>query len=372
MLNPPHGTSTPPPAAPGPSSVAEPANVNSASAAVFSVVVPLYNEEDVIGRFHARLAPVMAGLGGRWEVIYVNDGSRDGSLSVLEDLRARHAEVSVVSLSRNFGKEAAMTAGFDHARGEATIVIDIDLQDPPEVIPELVAQWHEGFDVVYAQRRERSGETWLKRATAAAFYRFMQHIGGPVRLPPNTGDFRLLSRRALDALLRLRERHRFMKGLFAWIGFPSRAVLYDRAPRAAGETKWNYWKLWNLSLEGITSFTVVPLKAATYLGLLTASAAVLFGGQIVVKTLIFGNPVPGYPSLMAVVLFLGGVQLMTLGIMGEYLARVFNEAKSRPLYIVERYLPGAGARELGGAAQGERPLAGGRLADRQWLSAGQS
>ncbi len=307
-------------------------------APAISVVVPLFDEEAVIERFHARLAPVMHGLHLSWEAVYVNDGSRDNSLAVLEGLAARHPEVSIISLSRNFGKEAAMTAGLDHVRGAAAIVIDIDLQDPPEVIPELVAGWREGFDVVYAQRRAREGETWLKRATAAAFYRVMQNIGGPVRLPPNTGDFRLLSRRALDALLRLREQHRFMKGLFAWIGFPAKAVLYDRAPRAAGETKWNYWKLWNFSLEGITSFTVVPLKAATYLGLGTAFFAVLFGGHIVVKTLIYGNPVSGYPSLMAVVLFLGGVQLMTLGIIGEYLGRVFNEAKARPLYIVDRHL----------------------------------
>ena len=306
---------------------------------VLSVVVPLFDEEAVIERFHSRLVPVMHGLGISWEAIYVNDGSRDGSLAVLERLRTRHPEVAIISLSRNFGKEVAMTAGLDHALGEAAVVIDIDLQDPPEVIPELVAAWREGFDVVYAQRRERQGETWLKRATAAAFYRIMQGIGGPVRLPSNTGDFRLLSRRALDALLRLRERHRFMKGLFAWIGFRAKAVPYDRAPRAAGETKWNYWKLWNFSLEGITSFTVVPLKAATYLGLATSLFAAVFGGQLVVKTLIFGNPVPGYPSIMAVVLFLGGVQLMTLGIIGEYLGRVFNEAKARPLYIIDSHLP---------------------------------
>lgn len=322
-------------------------NLQGGNLPVFSVVVPLFDEEAVIERFHARLAPVMQGLGRPWEVVYVNDGSRDGSLAILEALRARQPEVSIVSLSRNFGKEAAMTAGLDRVRGEATIVIDIDLQDPPELIPELVAGWHEGFDMVYAQRREREGETWLKRATATAFYRVMQNIGGPVRLPPNTGDFRLLSRRALDALLRLREQHRFMKGLFAWIGFPSKAVLYDRAPRAAGETKWNYWKLWNFSLEGITSFTVVPLKAATYLGLLTAVFAVLYGGHLVLKTLLFGNPVPGYPSIMAVVLFLGGVQLMTLGIIGEYLGRVFNEAKARPLYVVERHLPAAMAAPAG-------------------------
>jgi glycosyltransferase involved in cell wall biosynthesis len=305
----------------------------------FSIIVPLYNEEEVMGQFHARLSAVMEGLGAPWEVIYVNDGSRDRSLAIIEGLRAGSPHVAVLNLSRNFGKEIAMTAGLDHARGEAVIVIDADLQDPPEVIPELVAGWREGFDIVYAQRRVREGETAAKRATAELFYRLMQHVGGRVKIPRNTGDFRLMSRRSVDALLRLREQHRFMKGLFAWVGFPSKAVLYDRAPRAAGTTKWNYWKLWNLAIEGITSFTVAPLKIATYLGLVSAVCALLFGAQIVIRTLIFGNPVPGYPSVMAVVLFFSGVQLMTLGVIGEYLGRVFNEVKGRPLYLVERYLP---------------------------------
>jgi glycosyltransferase involved in cell wall biosynthesis len=304
-----------------------------------SVVVPLYNEEEVIVQFHARLSAVMDGLGTTWEVIYVNDGSQDRSLSIIEGIRAGNDHVAVLNLSRNFGKEIAMTAGLDHARGEAVIVIDADLQDPPEVIPALVAGWREGFDIVYAQRRVREGETATKRATAELFYRLMQHVGGRVKIPRNTGDFRLMSRRSVDALLKLREQHRFMKGLFAWVGFPAKAVLYDRAPRAAGTTKWNYWKLWNLAIEGITSFTVAPLKIATYIGLVSAVFALLFGAQIVIRTLIFGNPVPGYPSVMAVVLFFSGVQLMTLGVIGEYLGRVFNEVKGRPLYLVERYLP---------------------------------
>jgi glycosyltransferase involved in cell wall biosynthesis len=304
-----------------------------------SVVVPLYNEEEVIVQFHARLSAVMDGLGTTWEVIYVNDGSQDRSLSIIEGIRAGNDHVAVLNLSRNFGKEIAMTAGLDHARGEAVIVIDADLQDPPEVIPALVAGWREGFDIVYAQRRVREGETATKRATAELFYRLMQHVGGRVKIPRNTGDFRLMSRRSVDALLKLREQHRFMKGLFAWVGFPAKAVPYDRAPRAAGTTKWNYWKLWNLAIEGITSFTVAPLKIATYIGLVSAVFALLFGAQIVIRTLIFGNPVPGYPSVMAVVLFFSGVQLMTLGVIGEYLGRVFNEVKGRPLYLVERYLP---------------------------------
>jgi glycosyltransferase involved in cell wall biosynthesis len=218
------------------------------------------------------------------------------------------------------------------------IVIDADLQDPPEVIPRLVAAWRAGFDTVYAKRRLRDGDGWVKKATAAAFYRVMRNLG-EVPLPENVGDFRLMSRRVVDAVQQMREQHRFMKGLFAWVGYPSTAVLYDRAPRAAGRTKWSLWKLWNLAIEGITGFSVGPLKLATYLGLAVALFAVVFGAQLILRTLIFGNPVAGYPSLMAVVLFLGGTQLVTLGIIGEYLGRVFNETKRRPLYLVERYTP---------------------------------
>jgi glycosyltransferase involved in cell wall biosynthesis len=303
----------------------------------FSIVVPVFDEAEVVVEFHRRLASVMDVLGS-WEVIYVNDGSRDASLRLLEALHGAEPRVAIVNLSRNFGKEIATTAGLDHANGEAVIVIDADLQDPPELIPELVAVWRDGIDMVYAQRRRRQGESWLKRATASVFYRLMQHLGR-VQLPCNTGDFRLMSRRVVAAVLQLREQHRFMKGLFAWVGFPSRAVPYDRAPRHAGATKWSFAKLWELALEGITGFTVMPLKIATYLGLLVASFAVIFGVQVVVKTLLFGNPVAGYPSLMVVILFLGGVQLITLGVVGEYLGRVFNETKRRPLYLVERYVP---------------------------------
>ncbi|NKC32153.1 glycosyltransferase family 2 protein [Falsiroseomonas selenitidurans] len=319
---------------------ARPALPVHAARPALSVVVPAFDEEAVLPAFHARLVPVMEAIGLPFEVVYVNDGSRDGTLGVMLALRAQDPRVSLVNLSRNFGKEIALTAGLDHAAADqAVVVIDADLQDPPEVIPDLVAAWRQGYDVAYARRRAREGETWLKKATAAGFYRVMQRIGGKVDLPADTGDFRLMSRRALDALLALREQHRFMKGLFAWVGFPSIPVPYDRAPRAAGETKWNYWRLWNLSLEGITAFTVGPLKVATYLGLATAFGAAIYGIQLIIRTILWGNPVAGYPSLMAVVLFLGGVQLMTLGIIGEYLGRVFNETKRRPLYIVERHLP---------------------------------
>jgi glycosyltransferase involved in cell wall biosynthesis len=305
-----------------------------------SVVVPCYNEQEVLPEFQRRISAAMEGVGLPFEIVYVNDGSRDGTLALMLALAEADPRVSVVNLSRNFGKEIALTAGLDHAAAtDAVVVIDADLQDPPEVIPDLVAAWRQGFDVAYARRRVREGEGWFKKFSAAGFYRLMQRVGGKVELPPDTGDFRLMSRRSLDALLKLREQHRFMKGLFAWVGFPSTAVLYDRAPRAAGTTKWNWWKLWNLSLEGITSFTTGPLRFATYLGVAVAFFAAIYLAQLVISTLIWGNPVAGYPSLLAVVLFLGGVQMTMLGVIGEYLGRVFNETKGRPLYIVERHIP---------------------------------
>src|SRR5579871_696006 len=311
-------------------------DMHSPAGQLISIVVPLYNEAAVIGETHRRLAAVMATLGAPWEVLYVNDGSRDASLIIIEALRDADGHVAIVNLSRNFGKEVATTAGLDHARGEAVIVMDADLQDPPEVIPRLVTAWHNGFDMVYAQRRRRDCDSWLKQITAAAFYRLMHRVGD-VELPRNVGDFRLMSRRAVDAVRQLRERHRCMKGLFAWVGFPSTVVSYDREARGAGRSKWSWWKLCNLAIEAITSFTVAPLRLATWLGLAVALFAVAFGAQLILRTLLFGNPVAGYPSLMAVILFLGGTQLVTLGIIGEYLGRVFNETKRRPLYFVERY-----------------------------------
>lgn len=304
---------------------------------VFSIVVPAFNEERNLPLLCARIAQVMQDIGEPWELIFVNDGSRDATLKVMKALQARNPHLGIVNLSRNFGKEIATTAGLDHARGDAVIVMDADLQDPPELIPELIAAWRRGFDSVYAQRRHRQGETWLKRATAAVFYRVLRQATS-VPIPADTGDFRLMSRRVVNALAEVRERHRFMKGLFAWVGFESCAVSYDRSPRHAGRTAWSYWKLWNLAVEGITSFTTIPLRLATYLGLLVGLASTIFLLQLLVRTVIFGNDVPGYPSLMAVVLFLGAAQLVTLGIIGEYLGRVFNEVKQRPLYLVEQHL----------------------------------
>lgn len=271
------------------------------------------------------------------EIVYVNDGSTDRTLAALAALRERDPRVGIVDLSRNFGKEIALTAGLDHTRGDAVIVIDADLQDPPELIPELIVEWDKGSDVVYATRLSRAGETFLKRVTAAGFYWVMERVGA-VPIPRDTGDFRLLSRRAVEALGTLRERHRFMKGLFTWIGYRQTAVKYHRDARYAGDSKWSYWRLWNLSIEGMTSFTIAPLKVSTYIGLIAATVAFVYGAVIIFKTLIYGNEVAGYPSLMVIILFLGGVQLTALGIIGEYLGRVFNETKRRPLYFVQQNL----------------------------------
>ncbi|MEJ2452507.1 MAG: glycosyltransferase family 2 protein, partial [Gammaproteobacteria bacterium] len=229
---------------------------------IISVIVPVYNEQDVIGAFHARLGSVLDALPYSTEIVYINDGSSDTTLTLLEELHAQDPSVAVVDLSRNFGKEIALSAGLHMAEGDAVVVIDADLQDPPELIPELIREWENGYDVVYARRSKRKGESWLKRVSAAGFYRIIQRLS-KIRIPQDTGDFRLLSRRAVDALNTLTEQHRFMKGLFAWIGYRQKAVFYDRDPRYAGTSKWNYWKLWNFAIDGITSFTTAPLKVAT-------------------------------------------------------------------------------------------------------------
>ena len=302
------------------------------------VVVPAFNEGDGLRELHARLDPVLSALDCEARVLFVDDGSQDDTWAVIESLAMADARVGGLRLSRNFGKELAMTAGLDHADADAVVVIDADLQDPPELIPQFVARWREGFDVVYGRRSERQGEGWLKRSTAAGFYRLMERLS-PTPIPRDTGDFRLLSRRALDALGGLRERHRFMKGLFTWVGFAQCPVDYQRDPRFAGRSKFNYWKLWNFALEGITGFTTLPLRLATYVGIATAMAAFLYGGWIIAKTLLWGEDVPGYPSLMSAMLFLGGIQLIALGVIGEYLGRLYQESKQRPLYLIERCRP---------------------------------
>lgn len=324
------------------SSVLQP-RTESQNTILLSVIIPAYNEEEGLPAFHQRLSGVLNSMHVDSEIVYVNDGSRDDTMAVLQAIREKDCRVAILDLSRNFGKEIAMTAGLDYAHGDAAVVIDADLQDPPELITQFLKQWQEGYDVVYAQRIAREGETATKKATARAFYRLMQKVGH-IRIPENTGDYRLLSRRALESLKQLREQHRFMKGLFAWIGYPQRAVPYRRDPRYAGDTKWNYWKLWNFAIEGITSFTTTPLKLATYLGLCTALGSFLYGSYFLARTLLLGNPVPGYPSLLVIMLFLGGIQLVALGIIGEYLGRMFNETKNRPLYFLKGCQPSVSRR----------------------------
>jgi polyisoprenyl-phosphate glycosyltransferase len=307
---------------------------------LLSVVVPAFNEEEVLPEFHKRISSVLESMSINAEIVYVNDGSTDNTLAVMKRLRESDKRVAIVDLSRNFGKEIAITAGLDHANGDAFVVMDADLQDPPELIPELIKHWMDGYDVVYAKRISREGESIIKRATAHVFYRIIQKISR-VKMPENAGDYRLLSRRAVDSLKQLREQHRFMKGLFTWIGYPQKAVPYRRNSRYAGQTKWNYWGLWNFALEGITSFTILPLKLSTYFGLATALGAFIYAGIIIYLTLVYGNPVAGYPSLLVVILFLGGIQLTTIGIIGEYLGRMFDESKQRPLYFLKGYDPSA-------------------------------
>ena len=308
---------------------------------LLSVVVPAYNEQDVLPEFHRRLATVLDSIPMDVEVLYVNDGSTDHTLNLLRAFQQEDPRVTILDLSRNFGKELALTAGLDHASGDAVVVIDADLQDPPEVIPAFLAEWDHGYDVVYGRRVARDGETRLKRASAYVFYRLINAVS-QIPIPRDTGDFRLLSRRAVESLRQLREQHRFMKGLFAWIGYGQIAVPYHRDPRYAGQTKWNYWRLWNFALEGITSFTIGPLKAATYLGILTALGAFGYVAFVIWRTLWYGDPVAGYPSMMVAILFLGGVQLMTVGVMGEYLGRMFDESKHRPLYLLNALHPRGG------------------------------
>ncbi|MBJ7900314.1 MAG: glycosyltransferase [Cyanobacteria bacterium RI_101] len=299
---------------------------------VLSIVIPIYNEEPNIPALLDRLSRCLKDLGLTYEIICVNDGSRDASLARLIDYRQSDSRLKIIDFSRNFGKEIALTAGLDYAQGRAVIFIDADLQDPPELIGDLVSKWREGFEVVYGTRSSRRGDSFLKRLTAHLFYRTLGKMS-PLPIPANTGDFRLLDRRAADALKRLPERTRFMKGLFAWVGYRQTAVYFDREPRFQGQTKWNYWKLWNFALDGIISFSLVPLKIWSYLGLIISLISLVYASFLVLRTLILGIDVPGYASLMVAILFLGGVQLISLGVLGEYLGRVYEEVKARPLYL---------------------------------------
>ena len=301
---------------------------------IISLIVPAYNEEEVIEIFYQRTKGVFNELPAYdFEVLFINDGSKDNTLEVLKNLFIEDRRYGYISLARNYGKEIAMAAGFDHVTGDAVIIIDVDLQDPPELIIDMIAKWEEGYEDVYAQRLSRDGETWLKKWTSKMFYRILARMT-KVEIQKDTGDFRLLSRNALDALKQYRESERYTKGLFSLIGFKKIAIPYHRDPRAAGTTKWNYFKLVNLAIEGVTSFTTAPLKIASFIGVILALFSFVFMLIIIFKTLVYGDPVQGYPSMISIVLFLGGIQLLSLGIIGEYIGRTFLETKNRPLYFI--------------------------------------
>ena len=302
-----------------------------------TILVPCYNEENSLDFLYERLQSTVAQLKGYdFRILLINDGSRDHTLLKMKELHLKDPAVSYVSLSRNFGKEIAMLAGLDFAEGDAVILMDADLQDPPELIPQMIREWEKGYDDVYARRRSRAGETWLKKASAHCYYRILRKFAD-IDIPADVGDFRLLDRQAVNALCSLREKQRYTKGLFSWIGYNKKELAFDREPRSTGHSKMNFLKLFGLAVDGITSFSVAPLRLASILGLFISTGAFIYLVFVIVKTLIFGDPVAGYPSMISIILFMGGIQLIVLGIIGEYVGRIFYEAKARPDYLVSEF-----------------------------------
>lgn len=302
-----------------------------------SILIPAYNEEDVLEHLYQRLGKLANdNKAYDFEFMFVNDGSKDKTLSIIKSYAKLDRRVAYVNLSRNFGKEIAMIAGLDHVTGDATVIIDADLQDPPELIPKMIKYWEAGYDDIYAKRNSREGESWFKKATSKLYYRILQKATN-IEIQQDTGDFRLLDKRCVEALKQIRESQRYTKGMFSWIGYNKKEITYDRDPRAAGETKWNYPKLFNFAIDGLTSFTTAPLRLSSFFGALVSLVAFIYIVYLVFRTIFFGSDLAGYPSMMAVILFLGGVQLLSLGIIGEYIGRIFNETKQRPLYYVEEY-----------------------------------
>ncbi len=302
-----------------------------------SLLIPAYNEHQVLTHLYQRLSKLANdNKSYEFEFLFVNDGSKDNTLDIIKGYAAKDERVSYVNLSRNFGKEIAMIAGLDHVTGDATVILDADLQDPPELIPKMIKFWEDGYDDVYAKRRSREGETWFKKSSSKLYYQILQKTTH-IPIQQDTGDFRLLDRRCVEALREIRESQRYTKGMFSWIGFNKKEITYDRDPRAAGETKWNYRKLFNFAIDGLTSFTTAPLRISSIMGILISLFAFIYIVFLVFRTMLYGTDLAGYPSMMAVILFLGGVQLLSLGIIGEYIGRIFNETKNRPLYFVEEY-----------------------------------
>jgi glycosyltransferase involved in cell wall biosynthesis len=302
-----------------------------------SILIPAYNEQEVLEHLYQRIGKLANdNKSYDFEFLFVNDGSRDKTLDIIKKYAESDNRVAYINLSRNFGKEIAMIAGLDHVTGDATVIIDADLQDPPELIPKMIKFWEEGYDDVYAKRESREGETWFKKASSHWFYKILQkttHV--PIQV--DTGDFRLLDRRCVEALKQIRESERYTKGMFSWIGYSKKEIIYNRDPRAAGQTKWNYMKLFNFAIDGIPSLHPAPLRITPFWVFIESLIAFVYIVYLIIKTTLFGDPVAGYPSMMAVILFLGGIQLLSLGIIGEYIGRIFNETKQRPLYFVEEY-----------------------------------
>ena len=299
-----------------------------------TILIPCYNEEASLPRLFEALAQLMGSNANYdWEVLFVNDGSRDATLQLIQEIRQKDPRFCYIDLSRNFGKEAAMLAGFDHARGDCMVIMDADLQHPPSIIPEMLHYWEEGYEDVYARRKTRGKESWLRKRLSLTYYSLLQK-STRVEVLPNVGDFRLLDRKCIDALRQLREAERYTKGMYCWIGFRKKEILFEQGDRIAGQSSWNMHSLFNLAIDGITSFTTAPLRIATLLGLSVSLLAFLYMCYILVKTIVWGDPVQGFPTLMVAILFLGGVQLICIGIIGEYIGRIFNETKGRPVYFV--------------------------------------
>ena len=313
------------------------ASIEDGAGVELSVIVPVKDEEQAVTPFVTRVSAILDALlpQGGWEILFIDDGSEDATMAAILAAYGRDPRVRAVSLSRNFGKEAALSAGLDHASGRAVVPMDVDLQDPPEVIGEMLVKWREGFEVVYGVRRNRSSDSLPKRLTADLYYRAHNYLSDD-KIPEHAGDFRLLDRSVVEVIRRMPERNRFMKGLFAWSGFRQAAVEYDRVPRTVGTTKFRYWKLWTLAIDGITSASTMPLRVWSYMGVMIALMALFYAIYLTVRTTLFGIDVPGYTSMMVATLFLGGVQLISLGVLGEYVGRILVETKQRPIYVVRQ------------------------------------
>lgn len=302
-----------------------------------SIIIPCYNEQESLPHLYDALVALSKSLPKyEWEFLFIDDGSKDKTLSIIEELYEKDQRVSYVDLSRNFGKERAMLAGFDYVSGDCAVIMDADLQDPPEIVSQMLEYWELGYEDVYAKRRSRGKESWIRRKLSMTFYNLLDH-STRFEVLKNVGDFRLLDRKCIDALKNLRESERYTKGLFCWIGYRKKEILFDRHDREYGKTHWNFFQLFGLAVEGFTSFTITPLRFATIIGLLTALVALIYLAWTLIKVAIWGDPVAGFPTLISVILFLGAVQLISIGILGEYVGRIFNETKSRPVYLVEDY-----------------------------------